>query len=271
MIKIQGKTKFQDKTIFDGGPTAASTAEAYIAAVEAADGESLESGVATAYTNFISGLWADGTWSSLKAACILAGARTLNGALVPLVGTAPTNNNFVSADYNRETGLVGNRSTKYLNSNRNDSADPQNSKHIAVNVTVGSTYYGNMAIMGALNSSNYYGSQLTSRASGTGYIGCNSPGGVNVGSQYVSQTGLIGTTRANSSQISYRLAGSTSTASSSSIASDTIPIYVFKRNLSVAPYPVDSRLSFYSIGESLDLALLDSRVSTLMSDLAAAI
>ena len=33
----------------------------------------------------------------------------------------------------------------------------------------------------------------------------------------------------------------------------------------------DARLSYYSIGESLDLAALDSRVSTLMSDLAAAI
>jgi hypothetical protein len=31
------------------------------------------------------------------------------------------------------------------------------------------------------------------------------------------------------------------------------------------------RLSFYSIGESLDLALLDTRVSTLMTDLATAI
>ena len=33
----------------------------------------------------------------------------------------------------------------------------------------------------------------------------------------------------------------------------------------------DGRMSFYSIGESLDLALLDTRVSTLMTDLSAAI
>jgi hypothetical protein len=33
----------------------------------------------------------------------------------------------------------------------------------------------------------------------------------------------------------------------------------------------DARIAYYSIGESLDLAKLDTRVSTLMTDLAAAI
>jgi len=62
----------------------------------------------------------------------LAGARTLTGALVPLVGTAPTNFNFVSGDYNRETGLGdASNATKYLNSNRAGNADPQNSRHVA--------------------------------------------------------------------------------------------------------------------------------------------
>jgi hypothetical protein len=57
--------------------------------------------------------------TAIKASCILAGARTLAGALVPLAGAAPTNvGPFVSGDYNRKTGLVGDGSTKYLNSNR---------------------------------------------------------------------------------------------------------------------------------------------------------
>jgi hypothetical protein len=33
----------------------------------------------------------------------------------------------------------------------------------------------------------------------------------------------------------------------------------------------DARIAFYSIGEALDLALLDARVSTLMTDIGAAI
>ena len=104
----------------------------YITAVEAADGELLEGGVAFAISNFIVGCKLDGIWDAIKACCILAGARTLSGALVPLVGTAPTNFNFVAGDYNRETGLVGDGSTKYLDSNRNNNADPQNSQHLSV-------------------------------------------------------------------------------------------------------------------------------------------
>ena len=89
----------------------------FIQRVEAADGAALEDGIKLAYADFIRGCKADGNWNAIMAACILAAARTLSGALVPLKGAAPTNFNFVSGDYNRKTGLVGNGSTKYLNSN----------------------------------------------------------------------------------------------------------------------------------------------------------
>jgi hypothetical protein len=128
-------------------------AQAYLQAVEAADGQALEFEVARAIDNFVLGCKADGIWNAIKASCILAGARTLNGALVPLVGTAPTNFNFVSSDYNRKTGLVGNGSTKYLNSNRNNNADPQNSHHLAVfastAVTDASRYMGSGSSTGS--------------------------------------------------------------------------------------------------------------------------
>jgi hypothetical protein len=89
-------------------------AKAYIAAVEVADGQALEPAIRTAYNNFILGCKSDGIWDAIKASCILAGARSLSGALVPLKGSAPTNNNFVSGDYVRTTGLVGDGTTKYL-------------------------------------------------------------------------------------------------------------------------------------------------------------
>jgi hypothetical protein len=74
-------------------------------------------------------------WDAIKASCILCGARTLAGALVPLVGTAPTNvaDNFVSGDYTRggaTPGLKGD-GTSYLDSGRANDADPQDSKHLA--------------------------------------------------------------------------------------------------------------------------------------------
>jgi hypothetical protein len=65
-------------------------AQAYITAVETADGQALETGVRDAINAFVVGCKADGIWNAIKASCILAGARTLTGALVPLVGTAPT-------------------------------------------------------------------------------------------------------------------------------------------------------------------------------------
>jgi hypothetical protein len=76
---------------------------------------------------------------AIKAACLLCGARTLAGALVPLVGAAPTNNNFVDADYNRETGLKGNGSTKYLDSGRANNDDPQDDNHNSAFITQSST------------------------------------------------------------------------------------------------------------------------------------
>jgi hypothetical protein len=241
---------------------------AYIAAVEAADGQALESGVKAAINDFVVGCKSDGIWSAIKASCILAGARTLSGALVPLVGSAPTNNNFVSGDYDRETGLKGNGSTKYLDSNRADDDDPQNSKHISVHV--GATDGGDQSYMGALSGSPLVGSQITPSASSSGFFRNNSSGSVSL-TQYITQLGFIGTTRSSSSQISYRLGGSTSTVSSTSTATSANSIHVFGRNYSPSFFRASARLSFYSIGESINLADLDTRVSTLMTDIAAAI
>jgi len=46
--------------------------------------------------------------------------------------------------------------------------------------------------------------------------------------------------------------------------------FVFARTLNgAANQHINARLSFYSIGESIDLALLDTRLTTLMNALAA--
>lgn len=109
-------------------------AQSYITAVETADGQSLEVGVKDAINAFVVGCKSDGIWNAIKASCILAGARTTNGALVPLVGTAPTPNNFDlvgDTDYDRKTGLKGNGTNKYLNSNYSDSTGSQNNRHVS--------------------------------------------------------------------------------------------------------------------------------------------
>jgi hypothetical protein len=242
---------------------------AYIAAVEAADGQSLEQGVKNAYSDFITGCVNDDIWTSLKASCILAGARTINGALVPLVGSAPTNNNFVSADYLRKTGLKGS-ATKYLNSNRANNLDPQNSKHISLYQTercTGSNIIGmgNFKATPANRTSlTFSDSILTPRVNNSFNTATNVGAGTTVG--------LKAGTRFSATQfIGYRTGNSVTQNANSSNPSN-LETFIFASNSdgSVSAF-YNGRLSFYSIGEHIDLAALDTRVSTLMTALAAAI
>jgi hypothetical protein len=240
-------------------------AAAYITAVQAADGQALEQRVAIAIDDFVLGCKADGIWTAIKASCILAGARTLTGALVPLVGTAPTNFNFVSGDYNRKTGLVGDGSSKYLNSNRAGNADPRNSVHLCIYASVVATltrYYA-----GSNDSSP--GATTFYSASSTGVVykprtnTITTVAGANV-------RGLIGFSRSNGSSFVSRNGGVSTeiTQASQPPASDNFGIF---QAIGMGLVPSDARLAFYSIGESLDLTLLDARVKALVNAFAAAI
>jgi hypothetical protein len=239
-------------------------ANSYLLAVESADGHELESGVITAVEAFITGCKSDGIWTALKASCILAGARTLNGALVPLVGTAPTNSNFVTADYNRKTGLKGDGTTKFLSANRNNNADPQNSKHVSVNISELHTGTVSQWFISSGNSGVGHCAILFGSAS----YRFNSINGSGLTSNVSPSSGFKGANRNNSATFDRRNAGSTAAITDPSRTPVNANFNVFKRD---GGNHANARLSFYSIGEHLDLALLDTRVSTLMTDLAAAI
>jgi hypothetical protein len=251
-------------------------ADAYIAAVETADGASLETGVKTAITTFVLGCKVDGTWSAIKASCILSGARTLSGALVPLAGTAPTNvGPFVSGDYNRKTGLVGG-STKYLDSNRNNNADPQNSQHMAVYVSSFVVSPGGYRgfIGGGDNqtgSSNFFVNGTTNILdSRSRYLASAVVDQRALGAAL--SPGITGLSRNTSASYVVRANGSNTTAVYTSQAPSNINVWVFTANNNGTPaVPTASRLAFYSIGESLDLALLDARVTALITAFGVAI
>ena len=238
----------------------------YIQAVETADAQALEPATRKAINNFVIGCKQDGIWTAIKASCILSGARTLAGALQPLAGTAPTNNGFIGigTDYVRKTGLVGNGSTKYLNSNRNNNADPQNSKHISVYVTQQQST--SAVFMGTATSLNSPGdcymytapTNTTSRLNGSSVFGLASK----------VTSGLAGLSRSQSSNYSARFNGigyTTGTDTSQTPLSENI--HVFKGGSQYA----NPRLAFYSIGEAIDLALLDARVADLINAFAVTI
>jgi hypothetical protein len=85
--------------------------------------------------------------------------------------------------------------------------------------------------------------------------------------------GFKGTSRSSSSTIIARLSGLDTSASSSSESPQSSATFVFARagTGSVVDSPTDARLAFYSIGESLDLALLDARVTALITAFGVAI
>ena len=112
-----------------------SDAASYIQRVEQQDGQSLETNVKTAIDTLVKGLKTDSTWGSIDVVCLLAGARTLSGALVALKGPDPTNYNFTQADYHRSVGLKGNGVNKWLDSNRLDSARPFDNIHMSAYMT----------------------------------------------------------------------------------------------------------------------------------------
>jgi hypothetical protein len=245
-------------------------AAAYIAAVEAADGQALEEKTRKAIDDFVLGCKADGIWSAIKASCILAGARTLSGALVPLVGTAPTNNNFVSGDYNRKTGLVGNGSTKYLNTNRNNNADPQDSKHVSTYVSTAQTS-GAGAYLGYGATSSGDTNIGASTSSLLLFSRVNTTQGTNIANAHTA-TSFIGMNRSGSSTFTVRYSGLLSAAMPASNVPSNGNMLVFSRGSSASPADLtNARLAFYSIGESLDLTLLDARVTQLITTFAAVI
>lgn len=254
----------------------------YISNVEQADGQPLEYATAKAIHDFVAGCKADGIWNAIKASCILAGARTLSGALVPLVGTAPTNFNFVAGDYNRKTGL-GNptNTTKYVDSNRNANAQAQNNFHFSVFATDAgstSTYRAHISTSFSGNSDSDLSDILALNDNRLIFRNRNGNGEVNnniINAPAGSTINFMGTNRNNASSFSFRRNSTTANVTTGFSAISFAPIdsniAIFARPSSPPIFYSNARLAFYSIGESLDLDKLDTRVSALITAIGAAI
>jgi hypothetical protein len=240
---------------------------AYITAVELADGgDALEAGVRDAINTFITGCKSDGIWDAIKSSCILAGARTLTGALTPLRGSAPTNNGpFVSGDYDRK-GLLGNGTTKWLDSGRANNADPQDSNHHALWVVTADSSGASRSYIdagGTLTGANNIGRSATI-ANLFVRNRCTT-----VSSQaFGSATGLVGTTRSASTGYTLRASATNTSITQASQTPSTDNVSVYSRaGINVT----NAKFAWYSIGESVDLALLDARLTTLMAAIGAAV
>ena len=145
-------------------------AQSYITAVEAADGQSLEVGVKDAMNALVVGFKAQSIWTPATQLLMPCGPRTLAGALVALKGTAPTNNGFLSGDYNRKTGLGDPSNTsKWLNSNVLQNSLPASSHALACRGAV-TANSGDQALIGRYNDVTNAASSLLSLDSWSAYI-----------------------------------------------------------------------------------------------------
>lgn len=241
----------------------------YILRVEAADGQRLESQVRGAINAFVLGCKADGVWTSLVASCIMAGARTVAGAITPMVGSAPTNNNFVSGDYSRTLGLLGDASTKFISTNYNNTAFAQNDAHISCYVTQAATISATLGRM-FIGQATGIGGRLWMLSNTSGNLNIKNrsapTAGVTITGEGVT-TGFKGHSREPIGGFTTIRSSQTNTINALSSTTLTSGIIAVFNNGASAQYN-DARMSFYSLGASIDLALLDSRITTLMNTLA---
>jgi hypothetical protein len=253
----------------------------YLQAVEAADGQSLEPYVAQAINQFVLGCKADGNFTPIAAACIVMGARTISGALVPLVGPTPTPNGYVSADYSRKTGLKAN-GTQWIYTNRQHESYAQNSNHLCVFFSENNT----------LDTARGYGGMFGSHATGgTTHLmsGQTTPSSrmtvrlstAATASGSVSQAaspGFFGATRTSSSQINTRGSGVEEVRNMTSDPPITGDMFIHARSTVTSgggvpgtgfpAFQSNGRLAFYSLGGSLaSLATMDARLTTLSNTL----
>ena len=212
--------------------------------------------------------------SLIKASCAMQGARTLSGSLVPLAADmpAPTNVNFVAGDYNRRTGLGDPANvSKHLGSNYASNAAPQNSLHFSCYITTPATgqlsaYMANRFVD---NSSEFNELQFQTISSLLVYNrNPDSSAGAVAGAGV---TGLLGSSRGQSSSFIVRSSGANVTRNSTSLVPTVHSFTIFARNQSPVTLHSNARLNFYSIGESLDLAILDARITALSNAIQAAI
>lgn len=237
-------------------PTLDEHAAAYFHKIEAA-GSSISERNRSAVNELVIGLKMDGLWNSIKSCCLLAGADDLVGAMVPLVGTAPVNHGFAAGDHHLSTGLQGNGSNKYLDSSRANHADPRDNNHVAVWVTEA----GSQAICGAnLSGRHLYDGYPTT---GEMWIANNSLDQATPDDTDQPTTGFIGLSRNDASNYAFRRNETTHTIAKPSSTHSESTMEIFSRG----GEPYSGRIAFYSLGESLDLAALDSRIKRYLSSI----
>jgi hypothetical protein len=241
----------------------------YLSVVESRDGEPLESSVKGVLLRFVKKLKDLSLWNEINTLNLLCGARTLNGALVPLKGTYPEQPSaFGSFNYNRVTGLRSTNANFVVFTNVLGVELLAADNHIAVYVTQNTTNTATVDLIGNFIFTSG-GIGLSKSGSAGGIISRNNGSSSNTTvAPHWSAPSLIGTARSNTSNYTVRVAKSNRTIANtslpqSSLSTSEIRVYSHTNNFG------DFRIPVYSIGKSLDLASLEGEIEIFLADLKA--
>lgn len=223
--------------------------------------------VQNAINDFVLGCKADpspfsgvSNWDAIKACCLLSGTQTYLAALVPLKGPVPTNVGFSKTDYHPALGLKGDVATKYIDSGRDNADDPQDNQSVVIYQTEPATFAGQMIGRGVAQSG------ATAIRGAVSFCRIRSRS-VGFGDMPLTNSGLIGLSRASSDRFTTYVSGDSVDHNVTSDPPYAGSIHVFSSNAPGVKSYVDARLSFYGIGEAIDLELLDKRITKYMQDI----
>ena len=232
-----------------------SEAQAYFDAI-VSNGGTISTASKGYVNTFILAAKSHGYWSKIKHINLFAGDQ-LSAALVaikPGVGTSvDTNHNFVGGDYTESGGLVGNGSTKYLDTGMLASSLSANDTHIAqynkTNETSSTSAIGAAYLADSVFSCHfpYSGTLYSDQYNSGGSAGRVSTGCVSAGLH-------IGTRTSSSAHVIYVAGSSVASSSTSGGTLSTIAYncFVFCRNDAGTPnYFFNAAMIGYSFGSGL--------------------
>jgi hypothetical protein len=249
----------------------------YLARIVAA-GSSISSSNLGAVNTLFLALKTQSIWTLISELYLFAGVDNLTGCLVKAKGSGSlSNTSFAGGDHNRTTGLLGNGSSKYLNTGLANNALSGTSNHIFVEGS-GFETSGDRIPAGAFNGGpaasllalDFYSAGISSRAYRSASAAISAVPRITTG---LITSGSFCGTRTSASSASIYQNGSLANNNTSSVspAFSTRPIFVFALNNIGSPGGYTAaRLRAVSIGSGLSDAQassLNAAIATYMSSL----
>ncbi len=240
----------------------------WISAVETADGQLLEPGVRAAMNRLVMDMKAASVWVPLSKMTVRMGARTLAGALIDIKtpSTSWTNNNFVSGDYNRTTGLIGNGTTKYLDPGITNDSLAQNDRSI----------FEYLQATASSNTKHYAGAGLVSGATGDFSMRYDTSTTLRVRclgnvttDPNANAVGLIGMSRSGASTWTSRGGQADQANTQTSAAPNSKSIFFYAVDNSGATNHSDHRGRAGGVGANLSLSDLETCIATYVTSIVA--